>query len=143
MIKYDPLALLVLPAVLLALILVSILFFFLSGWFKLLKEHPLPSNIGNTVKKYKWRSLNISYIAAYRSFIDIIITDKGIVIKPSLKILIFHKPIFIKWDKIKNIDYKRGLFKRIAFRVSKKRISLYGTVANDIFKQYMRVKSRN
>lgn len=143
MIKYDPSTIIILPLFLLGLILILVLVLFLSGWFKLSKEYPLPSDIGTVIKTYKWRSLNINYLAAYRSLMNIIITDKGIAIRPTLKLLILHNPIFFRWEQLTDFNYMNGLVKSIVFKVSNKRIAMYGDVANEIFIQKNAWDKRN
>lgn len=138
MIKYDPIGFLILPIFFLGIIFFSGLIYYLSGWFKLSREYPLSSEVGAVIKIFRWRSININYIAAYRSLIDVMITEKGIVIKPSLKIFILHKPIFLMWKQLAQFNYRGGILKRVVFRVSNKRISMYGAVAKEIFVQKSR-----
>jgi hypothetical protein len=111
---------------------------FFSGWFFIARANPPPPEIGTIIKGSKWSTLNINYFAAYRGLINIDITDKGILFRPSCFILIMHKPIFILWKNIHLQSYKSGILEMVTFDAGRCRFAVFGPISRDIFK-YSRV----
>ncbi len=76
-------------------IVASCLISFLGGWFWLAKKFPLHNDVGNVIKNFMWRSLNLNYLCGYGSCVNIKITDNGLLLKTSLLFSVFHRPIFL------------------------------------------------
>ncbi len=106
----------------------------LGGWFWLAKQFPLTNESGVVIDSFTWKSLNLNYLAGYRSCVNIKITDNGLILKTSLLFSFLHSPIFIPWNVISDLTYKKGLFQRAIFQVGKSRVVIYGKVAPVITK---------
>jgi len=111
---------------------VSCLISLLGGWFALSKRFPPNDNIGSILSSFSWRSLNLNNIAGYSSCVNIKITEIGLFLKTSIIFSVLHKPIFIPWYEIDNLEYKSRFFKRVKFYVGKNRFVLFGKVAREI-----------
>ncbi len=101
----------------------------LGGWFWLARKFPFSNDIGSIIQSFSWKSLNLNYLAGYSSCINIKITEKGLILKPSLLFSALHKPIFLTWTDISDLELKNGFFKKLSFHAGKSRIVIYGKVA--------------
>ena len=115
----------------------------LGGWFRLAKKFPLSQDTGIVLQKFFWKSINLNYLAGYGNCINIEITDKGLILKPSLIISVLHKPIFLTWLNISNLELKKGFIKWVIFRVGKSRLVIYGKVAIAIHSAFSKYRIEN
>lgn len=134
--QFDITFLLLSLAFIAGVLLLSVAVSVLGGWFTLAKRYPVPQNTGKVFETHKWKSLTIGYLTGYRSLISFTVTDKGILIRPSLFLLLLHKPMFLPWREITGMEYKGGLLKRIIIRIDRTRLVASGKTAKAIFKVY-------
>lgn len=133
-INKDPLVWAIFPAMILGWVLISGLVSLIGGWFNLARKYPIPNDTGTVLDRFTWRSLNLNYLCAYSSCIIITFTNLGIILQPILLFRFLHKPIFIRWGDISNLENVSGILKsiRIVFYLGKTRIALFGEAAKRI-----------
>lgn len=124
------------PAFIIGVLLFSVLMSVLGGWYGLAKKYPVPEDIGGILETHRWGSLAIGYMTGYRSVISFTITNKGILIGPSLFLMVLHKAMFLPWEQITSVEYGGGLPKRVILRIRGIRLVTSGKAAKKIFKVY-------
>ena len=124
------------PAFIVGVLLFSVLMSVLGGWYGLAKKYPVPKNIGSVVGTHRWGSLAISYMTGYRSVISFSITNKGMLIGPSVFLMVLRKPMFLPWKDINSIEYGGRLLKRVTVRIQGIRLVISGEAAKTIFTVY-------
>jgi len=124
------------PAFIAGVLLFSVLMSVLGGWYGLAKKYPVPDEIGSVIGIHRWGSLAISYMTGYRSVISFTITNKGILIRPSVFLMVLHKPMFLPWKEITSVEYGGRLLKRIIIRIRGIRLVTSGKAAKTIFTVY-------
>lgn len=105
----------------------------ISGWKKLSSLYPADSSVCNGYcTTFRFSSIRLGLIS-YNNIAAVILTETGIILR-MIKIFSFmHRPIFIPYEKITDID-NGGLFiTRTGFRVSGKKILIYGKAGNVLF----------
>ena len=116
----------------------------LGGWFWLARRFSLPTDFGIVLQSFSGKSLNLNYLAGYNGCINIKITEKGLILKPSQFFFpVLHKPVFLPWPSITNLEFKKGIIKRVVFRVGKSRLVIYGNVAVSIHGFFAKYRSEN
>jgi hypothetical protein len=133
---FDVTFLWVAPTFIAGILIFSLVMSLLGGWYGLAKRHPVPEDIGSVLGMHKFKSLTIGYMTAYRTVISFTITDKGILIHPSLFLLVLHRPLFLPWGEITEVKYKARLLTSVIFRIGGTRLVTSGKAARSIFKAY-------
>ena len=134
--EFDLTLLWVAPAFIAGVLLFSVVMSVLGGWYGLAKRYPVPENAGSVFETHRWKSLTIGYMTGYRSVISFTITDRGILIHPSLFLLILHKPMFLPWKEITQVQYRGRLLKSVIVRIGGMRLVTSGKAARRIFEVY-------
>jgi hypothetical protein len=132
--ELDPSAYWIIPAFVVGWVLVTGLISIIGGWSSLARRYPLPEHKGEVIEKFRWRSVNFNYLSAYRSCVNITLTDLGVILKPTFLFSAFHKPIFFLWKDISNTEYVKGIFgsKRLVFYLGRTRVAVGGRPAEVI-----------
>lgn len=121
---------------------ISSIISFLGGWFWLAKRFPLPEHAGIVLQSYSWRSLNLNYLAGYSGCVNMKVTDSGLILKTSFLFSVFHRAMFLPWPSVSDLELKKGLLRRVVFRVGKSRLVFYGKAAIKIYETYVRYKAQ-
>jgi len=124
--KIAPLGLLFIPIFIFGWIGVTGLISFIGGWSRLARKFSLSEETGTVLSSFRWTSLNFNYLVAYRSCVNITITDSGVILKTAFLFSAFHKPIYFLWNDISNIEYIKGIFgsKRLVFYLDRTRVAI-------------------
>ena len=108
----------------------------LSGWYRLSKKYTIPNTHIKITKVYRWRSLNLNYLAAYRRIVHFKVSKTGLMVEPSFFLFFFHKPLFLPWDAINDVKFNKKIFKSMIFKIGVCRAAIGGAVAEVCFKSY-------
>ena len=65
----------------------------------------------------------------------------GLILEPSALIFLLHRPLFLPWAEITDFRYEEKIFKKVIFKIAKRRIAVYGNVAKPIFETYVKWKN--
>ncbi len=97
------------------------------GWFWLEKKYPAEQSLIFEEGRFGFQSLYINWFSKYNSAVNVIIYKDGIYLKPFIIFAFLHKPLFIRWDRIKNHNFYRFFFTdRIDLSLSCKKITISG-----------------
>lgn len=105
---------------------------FIGGWKKLSRIYPSASSyIKNNDVKYHMSSMKMGFVN-YRLCINITFTGTGILIE-TLKIFsVMHRPIFIPYNKISDVQTGKVFSTYTAFTVEDKKITIYGKAGEEL-----------
>ena len=114
---------------------VSAMISIMGGWFWISRKFPLPNDDNAIIEKLSWNSMNLNYLSAYGSCVNIKIIRDGIILSTSFIIRPFHSPIFIPWESMEDFKYyKKWIFEKSVFYVRQSRFVIYGKAAKIIEK---------
>ena len=106
---------------------------FIGGWKKLSRLYPASSSdINAGSKKYKMSSIKMGF-ASYRSCVHIGFTERGISLEVMKIFSIMHKPLFIPFDKISEVQKGKFIIDYTSFKVDGKKITFYGKAGDELF----------
>ncbi|MBP7737297.1 MAG: hypothetical protein KA369_15060 [Spirochaetes bacterium] len=98
----------------------------IGGWRDLANSNPVPSALHETGTAYSFQSMRIGFFGGYNSVLNITVYTQGIRIAPIFLFSIFHKPIYIAYAAMGNIEFGRFITPYMICAVGGKKIRLYG-----------------
>ena len=106
---------------------------FIGGWKYLARFYPLKStDKESSASKFFMCSIKMGYIS-YRSCINISLTQSGMIIE-TLKIFsMMHKPLFIPFSKISEVQNGKSILTCTEFKIDDKKIVIYGKAGEELF----------
>ena len=135
----EPINFVFIPVVILGWIAFCVLISFIGGWSRLARKFPLTPNTGSTLNSFRWRSVNLNFLAAYGNSVNITITDLGVILKTTFLWSAFHKPIFFRWNNISEAKYIKTILgsRRFVFYLGRTRVAIFGRPAEEINSYYL------
>lgn len=116
--------------------LVMSLMSIISGWRKLSLLYPAPQTVNDDSSlRFSMCSLRMGFIS-YNSIADITFTHSGIVFKVMKIFSFMHKPIFIPYEKISDVENGRKFFTFTSFRLGGKKIHFYGRPGEELYSRF-------
>ncbi len=99
----------------------------IGGWNKLSRLYPLKlTDKTGHPEKYSMSSMKMGF-ANYRSCMNISFTETGFIIEAVKIFSVMHKPLFIPYNKISNIQSGKIFFTTyISFTIEDKKIAIFG-----------------
>jgi len=108
----------------------------IGGWKGLSRIHPLtPDVLNEHAVKYSMSSIKLGLIN-YRSCVNVSFTETGIIFEIIKIFSVRHKPLFIPYNKIANVENGRNFFTYTKFIIDGKRIVLYGKAGDELLSRF-------
>ncbi len=73
-----------------------------SGWASLARQYPADGLIDGDV--FRWCSARIRFLSSYSNCLTVTVSPAGIHMQPMLFFRIGHKPLFLPWSAIVDLD---------------------------------------
>jgi hypothetical protein len=107
-----------------------------GGWKKLADDHPFDGEkAGKLLDRFSFCELRLNFIGHYRKSISISIYEKGIRLRSLLFLSVFHAPIFIEWQDIRNIEKKKHKYVVYGADIN---MAFYGKSGEAIYQHYLK-----
>lgn len=102
----------------------------IGGWRGLAQSNPVPAVLNETGVTYSFQSLRLGFMGTYNSSMNVTVYSRGIRLAPFFLFSVFHRPIYIGYDAMSNIEYGRFIAPYVTFLASNRRIRIYGKSAD-------------
>jgi hypothetical protein len=85
----------------------SLLMAFMSGWQKFAEQHPIPDGLEAPIKVFNYCSVQFNTMGSYTNSVKISLYAEGFVLEPLWLFSSFHQPLFVRWDKVRDISQEK------------------------------------
>lgn len=111
---------------------------FIGGWYRASKIHSKIDIRSTMEEQYKFQSIIFNIFGNYRGCVTISIYPEGIELKTLKIFLLFHKPIFIHWNEIKNVNRINYLFYNgISVKTNSVKFFIFGSRSERIMEKFL------
>lgn len=108
----------------------------IGGWYFTAKAFPLPTQSQGQGTEFTFQSVTIGILGNYRSCVHITVGGEGIIMRPFVLYRFLHGPIFIPWNAMSDpVRSDFLMFKGVSFRAGNRKITLRGSVAEELRKR--------
>lgn len=111
---------------------------FSGGWSLLAARYPLPYGLPGTGHQFKFQSLCLGLFTKYRHSINITIYDEGFELRTLLIYALFHKPLFIRWESVEEVELQGKTFRYLSFYLERKRFRIWGGSSEELYAMMIR-----
>ncbi len=101
----------------------------IGGWRGLAQSNPVPAILQETGVTYSFQSMRIGFLGSYNSVLNITVYTQGIRLAPIFLFSFFHKPIYISYTAMSNIEFGRFLVHYVTFNLPDRKIRIMGRSA--------------
>ncbi len=101
----------------------------ISGWRGLSQSYPVPAVLHETGVTYSFQSMRLGLLGGYNSVLTITVYSQGIRIAPIILFSAFHKPIYINYTAMRNVEFGRFIVHYVTFNLEDKKIRIMGRSA--------------
>ncbi|HNW27894.1 MAG TPA: hypothetical protein PKN50_05420 [Spirochaetota bacterium] len=98
----------------------------IGGWRDLARSNPEQASLHETGVTYSFQSMRIGFLGGYNSVLNITVYSQGIHIVPIILFSLFHKPIFISYSAMDNVEFGRFLVPYVTFNLAGRKIRIMG-----------------
>ncbi len=98
----------------------------IGGWRGLAQANPLPPVLHEAGVAYSFQSMRLGLLGSYNSVLNITVYTQGVRIAPMFLFSAFHRPIYISYGAMGDVDFGRFIVPYMTCTVSDKKIRIYG-----------------
>ncbi|MCX8123187.1 MAG: hypothetical protein N3F66_03375 [Spirochaetes bacterium] len=110
---------------------------FLGGWRNASKFHSRKNAASAYTEKYSFQSVSFSMFGNYNNCVTVYFYNDGIELKPIFLFRMFHAPLFIVWDDMRNVTRTTYLFKKgVTIKTPSVKLFIAGKSAEKIAQRF-------